>query len=373
MYSTSQNYKYQLDKSSKKHICPRCGKKTFVLYLDERGLPLSETVGKCDRKDNCAWHYSPRQYFQDNTTISNSTTRTMTPRNPPRPKPIPPDTIKPETFASTLKGYGNNSLMIFLHKAFDGIIGAQAVDRVAMSYAVGTARQFNGSPIFWQVDENGRIRTGKVMGYDPTTGKRIKQPRPQLAWVHSMMKDQLPNFRLQQCYFGSHRLINAERYAKGLTAKNKAFGLDIVINPAVWLFESEKAALIAAMALEWGGMGETVIPIASGGCEGFNPTDERKRDPYDAIRILKGRKVVIFPDQGKFDEWHGKAAALRGFASEVYISTCMERDLHPYMIECDFADGDALDDLILRYFADGKDVANLLITSYGYRGNYKIV
>ncbi len=373
MYNIAQDYKYQLDKSSRKSICPRCGKKTFVLYLDEIGQPLSDEVGKCDRKDKCNWHYSPRQYFQDHTPLNTSTRKIMTPRHVPRPKPIPPSTIKPETFASTLKGYGSNSLMIYLHSFFDSIIGAQAVDHVAMEYAVGTSKQFDGSPIFWQVDENGRIRTGKIMGYDSTTGKRVKQPRPQLQWVHTLMKDRLPDFRLQQCYFGAHRIISSEKRTKEITAQNKTLSLDVEVNPVVWLFESEKAALITAMTLEWGGMGNVIIPIASGGCEGFNPNDERKRDCYDAIRILKGRKVVIFPDQGKFEEWGNKATLLRGFSSEVYISTIMEKNLHPHKIECDYAEGDALDDLILRYFAEGKDVANLLLTSYGYKGNYKIV
>lgn len=373
MNNIAQDYKYQLDKSSKKFICPRCGKKTFVLYLDENGQMLSEEVGKCDRKDKCNWHYSPRQYFQDRNPIITSTRKTMTPRHTPRPKPIPPDTIKPETFALTLKEYENNSLMKYLHSFFDSIIGKQAVDRVAMEYAVGTSRQFNGSPIFWQVDENGRIRSGKIMGYNADTGKRVKEPKPQLQWVHSLMKESYPNFRLQQCYFGSHRLINADKYTKELTDKNKAFSIDVEVNPVVWLFESEKAALITAMALEWGGMGKVIIPVASGGCEGFNPTDERKRDCFDAIRILNNRKVVIFPDEGKFEEWRKKAEGLKGFSSEVYISTCMEKNLHPHRIECDYSEGDALDDLILRYFAEGKDVANLLLTSYGYRGNYKIV
>lgn len=375
MYHISQDYKYQLDKSSKKYICPRCGKKSFVLYLDEAGNPLDEEVGKCDRKDNCNWHYTPKQYFQDRKPITTSTqqVKTYSRMMRPKPRPTPPDFIPPEIFSSTLKGYERNSLMIFLHSFFDGIIGSDEVNRVAIEYGVGTSNQFGGSPVFWQIDENGKIRSGKIMGYDSTTGKRVKQPRPQLAWVHSMMKEQYPDFRLQQCFFGSHRLIKAENQMKALNEGRKALSIDGEVKPIVGLFESEKAALIMAMALAWGKADNLITPVSCGGCEGFNPTDEKKRDPFDGIRFLKNRKVVLFPDEGKFEEWERKAQALKGFSSEVYISTVMERNLHPVKVECEINPGDALDDLLLRYFKEGKDVANLMLTSYGYKDSHKIV
>ncbi|WP_290382273.1 DUF6371 domain-containing protein [uncultured Bacteroides sp.] len=373
MYQTKQDYKYQLDKSSRKHICPRCGKKSFVLYLDEYGTPLDEEVGKCDRKDNCNWHYTPKQYFQDRKPINTSTLKPITSPRMTRPKPIPPDFIPPEILPSTMKGYEHNSLMIFLHSFFDSLIGSDEVNRVAIEYGVGTSNQFGGSPIFWQIDEHGNIRSGKIMGYDSTTGKRVKQPRPQLAWVHSLMREQYPDFRLQQCFFGSHRLIKAEQRMKALNEERKALSLNGEVKPIVGLFESEKAVLIAAMALVWGKSDNLIIPVSCGGCEGFNPTDEKKRDPFDGIRLLKNRKVVLFPDEGKFGEWEQKAKALKGFSSEVYISTVMERNLHPVKVECEINPGDALDDLLLRYFKEGKDVANLILTSYGYKDSHKIV
>ena len=210
------------------------------------------------------------------------------------------------------------------------------------------------------------------MGYDADTGKRIKNPKPQLQWVHSLIKEQRPDFRFQQCYFGSHRLITVEKALMRLNQERKNLCLDEV-TPAVALFESEKACLIVAMALAWGGMYNLFIPVSCGGCEGFNPSEEKKRDQFNGIRLLKNRRVIIFPDEGKFKEWMPKAQALKGFSSEVYISTVMERGLHPHEVECDYEPGDALDDLILRYFAEGKDVANLILTSYGYNYQYKIV
>src|SRR5690606_11520271 len=48
-------YRYILDKSSKKHLCPECGKKRFVRYIDiETGDYLPEQYGRCDKGDG---HY----------------------------------------------------------------------------------------------------------------------------------------------------------------------------------------------------------------------------------------------------------------------------------------------------------------------------
>lgn len=356
MYQTQKKYEYQLDKTSRKVVCPHCGRKTFVLYLDKDGRALDDSVGRCDRKDNCNWHYTPRQYFEDRFPVNGCRRKHYGQEPMKRSVPKPPDFIDGEIFSKTLRGYEGNSLLIYLHSVFDGLIGAREVDRVAMEYAVGTSRRFGGSPVFWQVDENGRIRSGKIMGYDSVTGKRVKEPRPQLAWVHSLLKDNYPGFRLQQCFFGSHRLYGDN--------KRKSI---------IWLFESEKAALIVSMALVWGNAEGMFIPVACGGCEGFNPTADKKQDPYEGIRLLRGRKIVLFPDEGKFDDWQRRAAALRGFSSEVYMATVMERSIHPFRVDCDIGKGDALDDLILRYFAEGKDVASLLMESYGYQGKYKIV
>lgn len=64
---------------------------------------------------------------------------------------------------------------------------------------------------------------------------------------------------------------------------------------------------------------------------------------------------------------------LKGFSKEVWISTAMERNLHPYNIECEIEDGDGFDDVILRYVKAGKPIWDLITTCYGYHGQWKIV
>lgn len=59
-----KQYKYNLDKSSKKFICPKCNKRTFVKYLEtETGIYLAEEFGRCDRETNCGYYSTPTGEF----------------------------------------------------------------------------------------------------------------------------------------------------------------------------------------------------------------------------------------------------------------------------------------------------------------------
>ena len=62
----------------------------------------------------------------------------------------------------------NSNFVRFLRIHFSDLQIAEA----ANNYLLGAAR--NGEIIFWQIDINGKVRTGKIMKYNPTTGRRIK-------------------------------------------------------------------------------------------------------------------------------------------------------------------------------------------------------
>jgi hypothetical protein len=156
-------------------------------------------------------------------------------------------------------------------------------------YRVGTSKHWPGSCVFWQTDANGDTRTGKVMLYNADSGKRVKEPFNYVTWVHSLLR--LPDFNLRQCFFGEH-----------LLPMNRGKPVAIV--------ESEKTALVAAYYLP------EYVWLATGGKNGcFNA---------DALRVLRGCQVILYPDIGATDQWRQKLRLLRSLDIEASIFNFLE-------------------------------------------------
>lgn len=325
-----------------KTVCPRCGRKTFVNYVYDDGRPVADgECGKCDRADKCGAHIPPRVWFGQHGSLVSGNIKGVVARKPLYDEPSLIDTSLMER---TLCHYDINPLARWLHGVFDSLTSPERVDALLRERCVGTSRRWGGATVYWQVDTRGRVRTGKVMGYNPETGRRIHQRN---NWVHCLMPpaDQgAGGYNLRQCYFGSHIPVRDDQ--------------------VIWLFESEKAALVMDMLLEWGGLRRVFVPMATSGCGNLNPTLAAMNDPYDKLQVLRGRKVVLFPDEGKFREWEEKGRRLKGFCEQVWIATVMERGLHRYPVECPIEPGDGFDDLVLRYLAEGRDVWDLIVCSY---------
>ena len=260
MINNQRKYRYNLRRGSRKDICPSCGRRTFTPYVDADEVPLSPVVGRCDRQDKCRYHYSPSDFRHDNPPIYSDrrqfgcrrTDAHMAGRKRYMASQCP-SFIPKELCETTLSHYDSNSLVVWLRGLFRGRLSAEEVDAVAAAYGVGTCRMFGGSPIFWQIDGSGRVRTGKIMGYDPQSGKRRKSARAEMAWVHTLRcvkgdasadRDQ---FRMQQCYFGSHRVVAADKLMMEKSVELNRMGIQRKLRPMLWLFESEKAALIVAL------------------------------------------------------------------------------------------------------------------------------
>ncbi len=56
-------HQFSLDPSSKKHQCPQCKQKTFVVYLDNESKLAVDPYqfGRCDRENSCGYHMGPWQ------------------------------------------------------------------------------------------------------------------------------------------------------------------------------------------------------------------------------------------------------------------------------------------------------------------------
>jgi hypothetical protein len=281
--------------------CPQCDhEKEFTFYVDTlTGQRLPAKYGRCNRANNCGYHLSPYSdgyKSRDKIPLRNKIIESAI------PGPLITH-IEKEELLKSLKNYDENNFIKYITNLFGGTITQKLIKK----YFIGTESLKRGATVFWQVDSNGIVRTGKIIKYDPQTGKRIKKALPNnhdIAWIHMVLK--LKRFSLNQCFFGEHLL----------TGNTKPIAI----------VESEKTSIIASVYFPkytW---------LASGGKEGIS---EKK------CEILRGRKVVLFPDLNAFDSWN-KIAIAFGFD----ISDILERnatddqrtegwDLADYLINCD--------------------------------------
>ena len=339
-------FRYSLDSSSKKFVCPNCNKKTFVKYMDnESGNYLAEDYGRCDRESKCNYHKAPEKgdkaYLINFLSLEDVSDKALkgTDENGfirfiPKSQVLELDQNKcwlPEWFLSAnnfnfssnpsrmfytqSKGLINvpveapeppketsfhslelldemyfedpveDNLLKFLKKFFT----AEEVFKAMQKYFItGTNSPWNNSTVFWQIDENEQIRGGKIMLYNASTGKRVKEPYNHINWIHKARKEE--DFNLNQCLFGLY-----------LTAIDKESTIAIV--------ESEKTAVIMSIVLP------QFIWLATGNKQNLKP---------DFLKPIKKRNVVVYPDKGEFDYWSKKAEEMNTNGFRISVSDLIE-------------------------------------------------
>jgi len=270
MYSL-QKYKGK----NTRHTCPSCGQKqSFTLYLDSNtNNPIHRTVGKCNRESKCGYHYTPKQFFIDNPSFVETWHATSNILNTTKQiePPQPPSTI-PFSFVERSASYRSNFVRFLCE-----ILTVEQMISIGENYALGATQ--NKEVIFWQIDIQGKVRTGKIMQYNPETGRRLKHESGAIDWVHNKLKKSgtLPgDFNLQQCFFGEHLL-------------------KLYPDKPVAIVESEKSALIASAVFP------DLVWLGAGNLNGLS---------IEKAKVLKGRNVTLFPDLGAFSKWKEKAQML---------------------------------------------------------------
>ena len=180
-----------------RHTCPECHKKrSFARYIDTEGkIEFPPYVGRCNHEQSCGYHFTPKDFFEKNPEKNETFTKdeTISYKKREMPKPLPTSYIDENIMRSSLKCYEANNLFLFLSSQF----GETATLSLMEKYHVGTSKHWTGATVFWQVDNQGKVRTGKVMLYNPETGKRVKEPYSHVSWVHSLIPHK--DFNLCQC------------------------------------------------------------------------------------------------------------------------------------------------------------------------------
>lgn len=168
-------------------------------------------------------------------------------------------------------------------------LSRKRLPQVLKDYHVGHSKQ--GMTIFWQIDNQGRVRTGKMIRYG-ADGHRIKEKGYNNDWIHAaLFRDKkIPQFdeskqMMKQCLFGLHLL---GRYRNEDT------------NQAICIVESEKTALL--MAIAYGNNAKQVWMA----CGGLSLLNQERLEPL----MKQHRRIVLYPDRDAIDKWREKAEAL---------------------------------------------------------------
>lgn len=292
MNNYNQPYLEKYTPKTSRHKCPKCGDPhSFTYYLDgSTGEVIDKNVGRCNHESRCGYHYTPKQFFIDNPVEKE---RFSTPvQQKPKQQPQCEISYIPFQYVEKSVSY-NSSFVFFLCGLFDCYsLESRTIERLMQDYALGATK--NGSIIYWQIDLKGKVRTGKVMKYDPNTGHRVKGCNG-VNWIHSIMKKQKllsEDFKLVQCMFGEHLLR-------------------MYPNKVVALVESEKSALIAS------GIYPEYVWLATGG---------KSQLSINKLNVLKGRKVIMFPDVDGFEYWKSRVKDLECIGCRVFVSDLLERN-----------------------------------------------
>ena len=302
---SNQPHRYSLEKGSKKHLCPDCNKKTFVLYIDtETGNYLPEQYGRCDRESKCSYHLNPyldgyakaiQEQERGNRSELPQNWKPQQKRAMPQPQPEPVF-FDFETFKQTLQPdrYEHNVFIQNLLKRVQYPFDVTDIEKVIQLYRLGTvANGYRaGANTFPFIDTKGNIRAVQVKQFNEqnhTTGTdflhsiiekyHTRNNKPLPEWLEAYTKQD----KRISCLFGEHLLIKYHS------------------NP-VALVEAPKTAVYGTLYFGLPETPKNLIWLAVYNKSSFS---------FDKLKVLQGRFVYVFPDLSKngntFKEWEAKA------------------------------------------------------------------
>lgn len=253
----------------------------------ENHAHLADHVGRCNREIECGYHFKPKQYFEES---GNNNPLSRAHYVHPKTATPSPDFISNGYLQSSMSDallQGNNFV-----KYIQSILGYSVAESSIKRFHIGSANRWPGSTVFWQMDSQGLIRSGKIILFNPETGKRVKKPYPHITWVHKQLirRQIIKTFNLHQCLFGEHQIMRNDHKTIGLV-------------------ESEKTAIIASAYLP------ELIWMATGSVNGLKS---------EFLKAIIGNKIILYPDIKAYERWSKKACELRKVGFNIVTSDLLE-------------------------------------------------
>ncbi len=342
--------------------CPDCGRKgEFSPYIDTVTMePVDDSqCGRCNRLSNCGYHLPPRElensyensresrerreysgsmdYVSHKKQISLTQNAQISQKHASyHSREEPNNQREAEEFYDKMhramqqsKPWGHH-LATWLRTKFP----RERVDAVMKRYHVGGTP--DGATLWWQIDEQGRVHTGKAMQYNPLTGHRVKEGTPSVLrtspplwgegsamaakplhrgrgwggsspvnWAHRMrLYGEPTDLIVPQCLFGLH-LAPLLSPQGGKTAMPEYSPLGEIEGAAI--VESEKTALILSLLCP------DKVWLATGGKQNFKE---------QMLWPLLGYEVEVYPDADALADWYARAVEInRTLGIRLHIPT----------------------------------------------------
>lgn len=259
-----KKYKYHLDKTVKKFICPACRQKRFVRYIDhDTGAYMPDEYGRCDRQESCGYHRWPIPERTE-TRAKNPTRR---PAQSFKPEAKERQYVPPEILPRFAADYSDNSFITGLIKYFPVDKVRQAIEL----YCIGTYKQYC---LFPYIDQKGRIHAIQAKLFDD----ELHTTRGGNQWLHSLIKERWTEVynqspRKVETLFGAHLLKQYPEHSPTVVESTKAA---IVAALYYGLPDERKTLWLAAGSLSW--------------------------LKLERLKCLAGRQVVLMPDESPGDK-----------------------------------------------------------------------
>lgn len=201
------------------------------------------------------------------------------PRTPPPPLPM---LVLPHSHVLRRNDTSHDTLCNWIRQLPWNEEQRGRVEQMIRNYMI--CHSVKGHTIFWQMDENGKLRTGKMMLYK-ADGHRDRISKGNFSWIHTALENagqyDPDKEEVRTCLFGQHLL-------------------DHLPKATINIVESEKTALICAIA--YGHMHEHLW-MATGGLSFLS------RDRLLPL-IQRGRYITLYPDHDGISKWQDIADSI---------------------------------------------------------------
>jgi len=252
--------------------------------------------------------------------IEGSETYHPLPAKPHTPPPPLPMLVLPTEYVKIRQDISEDTLCKWIRNLPWDKLQKERVEKTLKNYLVGHSK--DGHTIFWQMDEKGQLRTGKMMLYKPD-GHRDRESKGNFSWIHTRLEKvgqyDPDKYEMKTTFFGMH-LID--------------FFPDATIN----IVESEKTALLCSIYF---GNPQSNLWLA---CGGLSMLTKERLMPL----MERGRKVSLFPDHDSIEKWTKQGESIDYEGLEIQ-KTFIEKNWRK-------EDGDKADiaDILVRLLCDSR-------------------